>query len=157
MTYQIGVEDFRDTLPEVFPLYAEHYAEMKTRLEGEGTSVAPFKMNVNAYVRSAEIGQLLHFVARTPEGEAIGYSNIYLTTDAHNGDLIAREDTIFITKAHRNGIGRKLTKHILEVLKARGCKRGYVVAATDPRIVHLWGRMGFKPLGMAMVINLEQV
>lgn len=157
MTYQIGLEDFRDTLKDIFPLYCEHYAEMKTRLEGEGTSVSPFKMNFNAYANAAAIGQLLHFVARTPEGEPIGYSNIYLTTDAHNGDLIAREDTIFITRAHRNGIGRKLTKFILEVLKSKGCKRGYVVAATDPRIVHLWTRLGFQTVGTAMVINFEQV
>lgn len=155
MTYQIGLEDFRDALREVFPLLAEHYGEMRARLASEGVDISEFDPRLDAYCKAAEIGQLLHFVARGDDGQPVGYANVYLTNDMHNGDLIAREDAVFVTKAHRNGVGRKLMLYIIGALRAHGVKRGHVTAVTDPRVVKLWTRMGFKPAGMSMIFNFE--
>ncbi|HEY6019104.1 MAG TPA: GNAT family N-acetyltransferase, partial [Candidatus Paceibacterota bacterium] len=78
------------------------------------------------------------------EGKAVGYCNVYITNDMHNRDLIAQEDTIFVTKSHRNGLGKELVKFGLKELKARGCKRLHVSAVTDLRVAKLWEHMGFK-------------
>lgn len=155
MTYQIGLEDFRDTLKDIFPLYCEHYAEMRARLKSEGIETSEFNPRLDAYCKAAEVGQLLHFVVRGEDGAPVGYSNLYLTNDMHNGDLIAKEDTVFVTKGHRNGVGRKLMQYIIGALRAHGVKRGHVTAVTDPRVVKLWTRMGFKPAGMSMIFNFE--
>jgi L-amino acid N-acyltransferase YncA len=69
----------------------------------------------------------------------------------HNSDLIAREDTIYVLPEHRNGIGKKLVKVILEELKHRNVKRLHVSAMTDLRVAKLWSRMGFKESSTQMI------
>ena len=73
----------------------------------------------------------------------------------HNDELIAQEDTIFVEPEHRNGIGRKLTKHVLADLEARGCKRISITAVTDTRLGPIWKRMGFKPTAEMMTYVFE--
>lgn len=143
------VENAEENCPELFPLYAEHYREMQENQLANGVELPPFNPRLSAYFKAAREGYLINFVVRK-DGEPVGYANIYMTDDMHNQDRIAKEDTIFVTKAHRNGIGVKLMKFILAEMKARGCKRGHVTAATDPRVVKLWKRLGFKEAGMAM-------
>jgi GNAT superfamily N-acetyltransferase len=68
----------------------------------------------------------------------------------HNQDLIAKEDTVFVLKEHRNGIGKKLVKFVIEELRGRGVKRLNVSAMTDLRVAKLWKRMGFKEAATQM-------
>lgn len=150
MTYVLAIERGSENLRELFPLYAAHYEEMRQRLAGDGIEVSPFNPQVDSYVRHWEAGTLLNYTVRAG-GAAVGYSNVYLAKDMHNGDLIAQEDTIFVLKEHRNGIGQKLVKFILDDLKGRGVKRAHVTAMTDLRVVPIWKRMGFKPAATAMI------
>jgi len=93
---------------------------------------------------------LLTYVLRL-NGSACGYANVYLTNDMHNGDLISQEDTLFVLKDHRNGVGKKLVQFVLEDLKSRGVKRLMVSAMTDLRVAKLWSRMGFKEAATQMI------
>jgi GNAT superfamily N-acetyltransferase len=52
---------------------------------------------------------------------------------------------------HRNGIGKKFIKVILEELKERGVKRLNVSAMTDLRAAKLWKRIGFKESATQMI------
>jgi hypothetical protein len=61
------------------------------------------------YFKAGDSGYLLTFILRFDE-KAVGCSNIYLTHDMHNSDLIAQEDTIYVLPEHRNGIGKKICK-----------------------------------------------
>lgn len=149
MSYSISVENGAENYAELEPLYREHYAEMQARLAEDGIEMPDYNLRLDEYVRAWNT-HLLNFVVRF-DGAAVGYCNVYLTNDMHNNDLIAQEDTIFITKAHRKGIGRKLAKAVIEVLRLRGAKRFHIVAATDPRATKLWERIGFKPAGQAMI------
>jgi GNAT superfamily N-acetyltransferase len=72
----------------------------------------------------------------------------------HNQDLIAQEDTVFVLKEHRNGIGRKLIQAVHEELKQRGVKRLNITTATDLRVSKLLLRMGYKHTAHAMTISL---
>lgn len=148
--YAIALENGAQNLPEMFPLYATHYREMRERLKADGIEISPFNPQIDAYVAQWEAGTLLNYAVRL-DGAVVGYSNVYLARDMHNSDLIAQEDTVFILKEHRNGIGRKLVQFVLADLEARGVVRLHITAMTDLRAVPLWKRMGFKPAATAMI------
>lgn len=143
MSYTIGLEGFDASYPELETLYREHYQEMCDRLAVDGIEMSPYNPRLDEYSRASVGGWLLTIVARH-DGKAVGYCNVYVTQDMHNRDLIAQEDTIFVTKAHRNGLGKNLVKFGLAELKSRGVKRLHVSAMTDLRVAKLWERMGFK-------------
>lgn len=150
MTYSIGLEGFDESYPEVQALYREHYKEMCDRLESQGISMSPYNPRLDEYSKASKGGWLLTIIARH-DGKAVGYCNVYVTQDMHNRDLIAQEDTIFVTKAHRNGLGKNLVKFGLAELKSRGVKRLHVSAMTDLRVAKLWERMGFKHAAHQMI------
>jgi predicted acetyltransferase len=150
MNYTITLEKFKETYSELEPLYRQHYSEMVERLAEQGISYSPYNPRLDEYIRASDGGWLLTFVLRL-DGKAVGYSNVYITNDMHNQDLIAQEDTIFVLKEHRNGVGKKMVKHILEELRVRGVKRVLVSAMTDLRVAKLWGRMGFTGVATQMI------
>jgi GNAT superfamily N-acetyltransferase len=150
MTYTFHLGRFKETYDELEPLYRQHYAEMTERLEGQGITCSPYNPRLDRYIAAGDEGWLLTFILRC-EGKAVGYSNVYLTNDMHNGDLIAQEDTVFVLKEHRNGVGKKLVRVILDELNKRGAKRVLVSALTDLRVAKLWKRMGFKEAAIQMI------
>lgn len=149
MSYAFSLENLVDVYAEIEPLCREHYAEMCKRLTGEGLSCSPYAPRLDQYFAAAARGDLLTFMARL-DGKPVGYINVYITNDMHNHDRIAMEDMIYVTKAHRNGLGKKLVEYGLQQLKARGVKHLDVAALTDLRVEKLWKRMGFKPVATQM-------
>lgn len=150
MSYTFHLGRFKETYSELEPLYRQHYAEMTARLSSEGIHCSPYNPRLDQYIQSGDRGDLLTFILRL-DGNAVGYSNVYLTNDMHNGDLIAQEDTVYVLPEHRNGVGKKLVKVILDELKERGVKRVSVSALTDLRVAKLWKRMGFKEVAVQML------
>lgn len=150
MTYTMGIENLAEIYQELEPICREHYAEMTARLNELFQFVSPYNPRLDQYFDASKSGWLLTFVLRH-DGKICGYSNIYVTNDMHNRDLIAQEDVLFVTKSHRNGIGKKFTKFGLEELKSRGVKRFSVSAVTDLRVAKLWKRMGFKEIATQMM------
>jgi len=148
--YQFTLENIRQNIGQLEPLYRQHYGEMKARLAEQGIEYEDYNPRYKQYFEACDGGWLLNFVIRYG-GEPVGYSNIYLTNDMHNGALIAREDTIYVLPGHRNGVGRRFSKAILEDLRARGVRRLHALSVTDPRVAKLWTRMGFKLAGQAMI------
>jgi hypothetical protein len=147
--YTFSIENIEANYPEFEPLYRRHYGEMESRLGKQGIEIAPYKPNTEAYFSFSRSGGLVHYCARAG-GNAIGYSNIYVFNDMHNGTLSAQEDTIYIVPEHRNGTGRRFSKFILSDLKARGVNSLTVTAMTDLRVEKLWRRMGFIPVATTM-------
>jgi GNAT superfamily N-acetyltransferase len=150
MSYVITIEKFTDTYLELEPLYRQHYSEMVERLASQGITYSPYNPRLHEYGEACKRGDLITYVLRL-NGSACGYANVYLTNDMHNGDLISQEDTLFVLKEHRNGVGKKLVQFALEDLKSRGVKRLMVSAMTDLRVAKLWGRMGFKEAATQMI------
>jgi GNAT superfamily N-acetyltransferase len=153
MNYVISLGRFKESYAELEPLYRMHYGEMTDRLETEGIECSPYNLRLDEYFRASDGGWLLTFILRC-EDQAVGYSNVYVTNDMHNQDLIAQEDTVFVLKEHRNGIGRKLIQAVHEELKQRGVKRLNITTATDLRVSKLLLRMGYKHTAHAMTISL---
>lgn len=149
MSYTITTENVETSYPEIEPLYREHYEEMSDRLRGLGQEVSAYAPRFDEYFKAANGGWLTTYVLRH-EGGAVGYCNVYVTNDMHNHDLIAQEDALFVTRKHRNGIGRQFVYMMLEKLKERGVKKVSVSARTDLRVANLWRRMGFKDVAVQM-------
>ena len=152
MNYEIRLEKFKETYSELEPLYRQHYSEMVERLAEQGVQYSPYNPRLDEYIRAGEGGWLLTFVLRL-DGKAVGYSNVYITNDMHNQDLIAQEDTVFVLKEHRTGWGRKLIRSVHEELEKRGVKRLNITTATDLRVSKLLSRMGYQHTAHAMTVT----
>lgn len=150
MTYEMSCENFETTYLELEPLYRQHYSEMVARREAAGETCLPFNPRLDEYFKAARAGYLITYVLRN-DGKPCGYINMYVTNDMHNCESIAVEDTMFVLKDHRNGIGRKFVLFGLEEMKRRGVKKIFVSAVTDLRVAKLWRRMGFRDLAQQMV------
>jgi GNAT superfamily N-acetyltransferase len=155
LTYSIALEDFERTYAEIEPLYRTHYGEMQARLASLGRTIGPYKPRLDEYLKACRGGYLLTFIARK-EGKPVGYCNVYLTNDMHNGEPIAVEDTVYVLPAHRNGLGRKLILFGLEELKKRGALRLNITTRTDPRVVRLLERIGFVPVAVQMTYEFSE-
>lgn len=151
--YVFSIEPFEDSYPELEPLYRAHYSEMQDRLERDGAPIPNYNPRLAQYVDASRRGDLFTWVVRL-NGEAVGYCNIYLTKDMHNGQLIAQEDAIFMLKEHRKGAGTRLVKAIISDLTPRGVKRIHITPVTDLRVAKIWERIGFKPVASLMVYML---
>ena len=154
MTYTIRLESGDENYAELEPNYRRHYEEMRERLAAQGIEVSPYQPRLDRYFAAFRQGWLLNYVVRF-DGKPVGHCNIYLTNDMHNGDLIAREDVLYVVPEHRNGVGRKLVLRVLEDLRARGVRRLLVQALTDLRATKLWRRMGFKEVATSMIYDFE--
>lgn len=150
MTYSMTRESFEQTYLEIEPLYRQHYAEMCERLTDQGQDCSPYNPRLDEYIRAERSGYLHTFILRS-DNDPVGYINVYTTNDMHNRDFIAQEDTVFVLKAHRNGIGRKFIQYGLVQLNTLGVKHLSVSAMTDLRVEKLWARMGFKKVAVQMV------
>lgn len=117
---------------------------MQARLEQDGIPIEDYNPRLKQYFEAMDGGWLLTYVVRL-DGAAVGYGNVWLTQDMHNSALIAMEDTIYMDRPHRNGMGKTLVKFILADLKGRGVKRASITPVTDLRVAKIWIRMGFKP------------
>ena len=138
--------------PVLDPLYRQHFAEMKARMERDGLPIGDYNPQLPDYFAAMDNGSLLTFIVLENE-TVIGYSNVYLHNDMHTGELVASEDTIYVLPEHRNGVGKKLVKFILAHLESLGVKRVTISPVTDLRVGKIWSRMGFRPVAELMVYN----
>lgn len=153
--YSIAIERGDLNYDELEPNYRKHYKEMCDRLEREGISSSEYNPRLPLYFQAFSEGWLINYVVRI-DGKAIGHSNVWLTNNMHNGDLIAREDTIYVLPEHRNGIGKKLVKFILADLKLRKVRHVFIEPVTDLRVAKIWRRMGFKDVAQKMIYEFER-
>lgn len=149
----ITIERFSDTYEELEPLYRKHYAEMRQRLASTGVVLGEYAPRLDMYNKAGDEGWLLTFVLRQ-DGKAIGYSNIYVTNDMHNGEKIAQEDTVYVLPEYRNGNGTRLIKFVHEHLRGIGCKRLNITTSTDLRVAKLLSRMKYAQTAHCMTLVL---
>jgi L-amino acid N-acyltransferase YncA len=152
--YVFSLEKGEEIYQELEPLGRAHYGEMKQRLMADGMEIGEWAPRSEEYIASERKGNLKVFIVRH-EGRAIGYSNMYITNDMHNGELICTEDAIYILPEHRGGVGLAFMKNIIRYMKNVGVKRVMITPVTDLRAESLWARIGFKKYASLMVCDLE--
>lgn len=154
MEYVFAIVNGHDWHHKLDPLYRFHYAEMQERLAAEGIPIGNYNPQLERYFAAMDGGEMISFVVLC-EGEVAGYSNVWITTDMHNGEPIAMEDTIYMLPEHRRGVGRKLARHVLDHLQGMGIKRMHITATTDTRADVLFKRLGFRPAATSMIYVFE--
>lgn len=147
--YTVTIEPLRQVYPALEHIFRTHYAEMAGRLGAAGVPVSDYNPRLDEYFRSADAGWLKTFVARC-DGQPVGYATVYLTNDMHNGDMIATEDTMYVLKPHRKGVGKAIVRHVLDYLRGQNVKRLSITATTELRVIPLFRRMGFKEVATQM-------
>lgn len=152
MRYEFSIERGEQNLPEIVPLYHQHYEEMQDRLQSAGIQIGDYNPRWDEYCRAWVGGWLINYIVRF-DGKAVGYSNVYVTHDMHNSELIAQEDTIYLLPEHRNGTGKKFIQFVLDDLKKRGVKRAFVTTQTDLRTGLLCKRLGFKEVASQLMFT----
>jgi len=152
--YSFHLVNGHELHPVLDPLYRQHYAEMKQRLESDGHQVSPYNPQLEQYFPAMDKGAMLTFIVVENE-TVVGYCNLWLHKDMHNGDDMASEDAIYVLPEHRNGIGKKLVRFILEYLKNLGVKRVNITPVTDLRVGKVWKRMGFIPVAELMTYHFK--
>lgn len=153
--YVFALVDGRKWHEKLDPLYRQHYAEMRARLEANGTPIGEYNPQLARYFDAMDRGDLLTFIVMDLE-TVVGYCNVYVTRDMHNSELIAQEDAIYMLPEHRTGAGRKLVLYILQHLRRLGVVRVNITPVTDLRVGKIWARMGFKPVAELMTYTFPR-
>jgi len=155
MTYTYAVEAGHENVDELLPLYAAHYAETAKRLKADGLNPSSFAPDLPRYKEAWRLGYLLNYVVRH-EGAPVAVSNVYITRSMHDGQIIATEDSIYVTPEHRGRVGKQLVRFILDDLAKRSVNKVFIDAVTDLRVAKIWRRMGFKDYATRMVMHLGE-
>lgn len=153
--YEFHLVNGREWHPALDSLYRKHFAEMKARLERDGVPMGDYNPQLDAYFAGIDRGDFLTFIV-LENRTLIGYCNMWLSRDMHTGELIAMEDAIYILPDHRNGVGRRLVKHILDHLEKLGVRRVTITPVTDLRVGKIWQRMGFRPVAELMTYTFPE-
>jgi len=118
--YLIQAERFATVLPELLPLHAEHWLE--TEHHRHEIALEP---DYEAMAASELAGRLLQFTARR-DGALVGGLRMFVTPSLHTKSLLAEEDTLFVSAAHRGGwLGSKLIAYAEDCLRLIGVREVY--------------------------------
>jgi len=115
--YLIQAERFRDVLPELQPLHEAHWLE--TEKHRQGLRLEP---DYDAMAADERAGRLLQFTVRHT-GALVGNLRLYVVQSRHTRNLLAVEDTLYISPAHRGGLlGLKLVRYAESCLVSIGVR-----------------------------------
>lgn len=129
-----------DVIGEIQPLLHEDWNEI-------GDEHLPLNVDFDTYADLEDAGLLRIFTARI-KGELVGYFVVIFTPSLHSkGKLLAINDTIFVSKTHRNKmIGPRLFRFAEKCIKEDGHDRLYIVATEKHGIGDNLLRMGYKKI-----------
>lgn len=116
MSVTYAVEAWSDLLPEMSPIWQQHWEEVAMHRDA-----VPLDPDLDAYL-SMERAGMLHIVAARSEGKLIGYHISIVKPHLHyRTTLHAHTDVYFVCPEFRQGMtGVKLFKEVERTLKARG-------------------------------------
>ncbi|MCY1166329.1 hypothetical protein D9M73_62560 [compost metagenome] len=98
--YTFQCERMLDILVELDLMHAVHYEE--TEKYRAGIPMAP---DYDAMLEDERAGSMIQFTARAKEtGELAGNMRVYIRPSRHTKTLTCKEDTFFVSPAHRGGM-----------------------------------------------------
>lgn len=93
---KFAVEKLRYTWLEVLPLAKAHWEET-FKYQG-----IPFNPDLTRYIEYSDVGCYLNFTARD-EGKMVGYGGVYVMPSMHTREMLATEDTYYLSPPYRKG------------------------------------------------------
>lgn len=152
-SYTLSCERLIDTLPQLRALHEEHWQET----EGHRHSI---RMNPD-YPRGLDLelqGRYFLIVARHASGAVVGNYGLYLARSMHTSELIATEDTLFISSAHRKGrLGISMIRYAETALAQLGATELNVSVKLVNSVGPMIERMGYMPVGTQYTKILKEV
>lgn len=121
----------------------ESYEETICKLYGK--KELEYKPNIAAYIEADTNKSLCTYILYWND-TVIGYSNIFLYEDLFTSVLSAQEDMIYVREEHRNGIGTKFTKCIMQDLSSRGVFMLNLSPIGEGKLDKILTRLGFDTI-----------
>lgn len=144
--YVIRVERFKDVLPELEPLHAEHWQE--TEKHRHGIAMNP---DYEGMAERERAGRMLQFTVRKG-GELVGNLRVYLKTSMHSQTMFAEEDTLYLRLAHRGGfLAVALLRYAEDALRAIGVREIRANSKLVNKADVLMRRLGYRAVAMQFV------
>ena len=152
-SYVIRCAPLKEALAKLRPLHEEHWFETEGYRHGLG-----FNPDYERVIDLDQQGRCLMVVVEHREtGELVGDYGFYLSVSAHTQTLMATEDQLFISKAHRRGrLGIELMKYAEYALTQLGVRDMNVSVKLVNNVGPMLERMGFTPTGKQYVKILEE-
>lgn len=121
ITYHLETWESYYNDPARAGLWNEHWEEMAPAHERR----MPLGMDVASYRAFDAAGALIVVTVRST-GRLVGYCLVLVKRHLHYPILCGFEDVYFLTRSERKGmVGYKMIKFVIQVVRARGCKRLY--------------------------------
>lgn len=144
-SYEILCASPRLAFPVLRPIHEAHWNETESHRSGE----LAFNPDYQRVIDLDAQGRVLLIVARVVKtGEPVGNYLLYVSRSAHTQTLMAHEDTLFVTRAHRKGrLGIALIRYAESALRQLGVKELNVSVKKVNHVGQMIERMGYLPVG----------
>lgn len=154
-SYTLRCAYARDALPLLRPLHKEHWEETETHRN----EVAEFNPDYErGYDLEMQGRYFLIVVVENATGALVGNYGLYLSHSMHTKALIATEDTLFVSKAHRRGrLGLALIGYAEDALRTLGVEELAVSVKLVNSVGPMIERLGYQPVGTQYTKLLKEV
>jgi GNAT superfamily N-acetyltransferase len=140
------VEPYRDSLPELLPLYPLHWSEVALDQEKPEAALRP---RFDVYAARDTVGELV-LVTLRDDGAVVGYFLCFVSPNLHYADcLTAQMDIIFVHPRVRGRHGgMRLIRTMQRELRRRGVKRWFVgeKIGKSSGLGRMFELAGFRPV-----------
>lgn len=145
MSYTAQIESIEQIQDEIRPIHLEHWQETEGYRHG-----IEFNPDYSRLAEYERINQYVLFTLRH-EGVLVGNCGIYVKQSMHTQRLVATEDTLFISKAHRGPTSKWFHDQVENALKGLGVTEIRITVKNTNRVGKLLQRWGYKPVAVEMV------
>ena len=141
-------ERFSESLEELQPLHAQHWAET----EGYRSSEVELLPMYGNYMARERRGEQVLITARNASGRLAGCLLLRLAVSEHSSSWFAIEDQLFVARWARGAwLGARMLRHADHVLAGMGVREFRAKAKHSNRARSLFEREGFKAVATELV------
>jgi GNAT superfamily N-acetyltransferase len=155
----------RDTtlgdMEEILDAAREFFEESNFAESGLTVDLENYRRTVTQYWRLASVKSFL--ARRVQDNELLGYVHVYCQKD-YTVELIGETFQFYVRKDARGSlVGRALVEAACRQFDEWGCARSYVDCSPGMQnekhlqtFINLWGKFGFKQIGITMVRGVKK-
>lgn len=152
-SYTLSCERIADLLPELKALHAEHWRETEVRRHNHITMNPDYDRVLDLEAQ----GRYFLIVARHADGQLVANYGSYLARSTHTQDLVATEDTLFLSRPHRKGrLGIALIRYAEDALRALGVAEIHVSVKKVNNVGAMLERLEYMPDGTQYIKILKE-
>lgn len=115
-------------------------------LHGKEVVGTSFNLNLVTFTEAIKAGLTRFFVARKPDGEAVGYAYVNVYRDAMEADKISADcQAIYVLPEYRGRVTIKLIKTMELVLQSSKVNKIYMhIPYSNKRAADMFAKLGYR-------------